>query len=37
MYRMYDVYIYLFLFRIHVVVDVDDFFVLCLFFPSHVS
>jgi hypothetical protein len=31
MYRMYDVYIYLFLFCIHVVVGVDDFFVLCNF------
>jgi hypothetical protein len=31
MYRMYDVYIYLYLFCIHIVVDVDDFFVLCYF------
>jgi hypothetical protein len=31
MYKMYDVYIYLFLFCIHVVVGVDDFFVLCYF------
>jgi hypothetical protein len=31
MYRMYDVYIYLFLFCIHVVVNVDDFFVHCYF------
>jgi hypothetical protein len=31
MYRMYDVYIYLFLFCIHVVVGVDDCFVLCYF------
>jgi hypothetical protein len=31
MYRIYDVYIYLFLFCIHVVVGVDDFFVLCYF------
>jgi hypothetical protein len=31
MYRMYDVYVYLFLFCIHVVVDVDNFFVLCYF------
>jgi hypothetical protein len=30
MYRMYDVY-YLFLFCIHVVVGVDDFFVFCCF------
>jgi hypothetical protein len=31
MYRMYDAYMYLFLFCIHVVVDADDFFVLCYF------
>jgi hypothetical protein len=31
MYKMYDVYMYLFLFCIHVVVGVDDFFVLCYF------
>jgi hypothetical protein len=31
MYRMYDVYIYLFLFCVYVVIGVDDFFVLCYF------
>jgi hypothetical protein len=34
MYRLHDVYTYLFLFCIHVVVGVDDFFVLCYFSQS---
>jgi hypothetical protein len=37
MYRMYDVYSYLLLFCIHVVVGVDDFFRALLFFLSHAS